>query len=58
MKLALLQGSLVNPKAVVWLEGLGKLKNTETFRYITLCLNQLHYNVPPSYLYYSEYIGM
>jgi hypothetical protein len=43
----------VNPRAIVWLEGLGKLKESTslglepaTFRLVAYCLNQLRYHVP------------
>jgi hypothetical protein len=45
----------IDPRAVVRLEGLGQLTNmmtisrieTETFRLVAQCLNQLRYRVPP-----------
>jgi hypothetical protein len=47
----------VVPRAIVWLEGLGQLKNTvtssginsATFQLLAYCFNQLRYNVPLLY---------
>jgi hypothetical protein len=49
----------VDPRAIVRLEGFGKLKNPmnslgiepATFRLVAQCLNQLRYRVPPSTAY-------
>jgi hypothetical protein len=43
----------INPRVIVWLEGLGQLKNpmtssgieTATFRIVAYCLNQLRYRI-------------
>jgi hypothetical protein len=47
-------GGWVDPRALVWLEGLGQLKNPmtslgiepATFRPVAYCLKQVHYRVP------------
>jgi hypothetical protein len=48
----------VDPRAIVWLEGLGKLKEKKTyhpglepatFQLVAQCINQLRYRMPPDY---------
>jgi hypothetical protein len=52
----------VDPRAIVWLEGLGQLKNPltssgiepATFQLVAWCHNQLRYCVPPRSMYYAS----
>jgi hypothetical protein len=54
----------VDPRDILQLEGLGKLKNPSissgielaTFRFVAQCLNELPYRVPPHYYYYIHQI--